>query len=127
METSLFLAQVIGLMLVLMGLAVLARRRSMSALVAELTANSPLLFFTGIIATIIGLLLVLSHNIWEMNYRGVITFFGWVILLKGIIRLWWPEKVAAMVARFHSPKLYSTFSIIAIVIGLWLASIGFGA
>lgn len=45
----------------------------------------------GLMSLILGITSVLLHNVWELNWHVVITIFGWLALLKGIIVLAWPE------------------------------------
>jgi hypothetical protein len=45
----------------------------------------------GLMSLILGITSVLLHNVWELDWHVVITIFGWLALLKGIIVLAWPE------------------------------------
>ncbi len=49
------------------------------------------LFFIGMMAVVVGYLLILHHNIWEFSISVVITIFGWLVFLKGILILSMPE------------------------------------
>lgn len=45
----------------------------------------------GYLSLFLGLISVLLHNIWTMDWHVLITIFGWLALLKGIIVIAWPE------------------------------------
>lgn len=45
----------------------------------------------GYLSLFSGLISVLLHNIWVMNWHVLITVFGWLALIKGIIVIAWPE------------------------------------
>jgi uncharacterized membrane protein HdeD (DUF308 family) len=64
METTLFLAKVFGLYLLVMGLLMPLRRKELSAMIEALADNRPLVFLVGVLVLILGLVLVVSHNVW---------------------------------------------------------------
>lgn len=44
----------------------------------------------SILGIIIGLLHILAHNLWVMDWRIIITLFGWFSLMKGISQFAFP-------------------------------------
>ena len=44
----------------------------------------------SILGIIIGLLHILAHNLWVMDWRILITLFGWFSLMKGISQFAFP-------------------------------------
>ena len=62
----------------------------------QLHRNNSLLFFTPIICFIIGLPVIILHNIWTPDVVGFVTLLGWVTVLKGFLILlnpsWLPKK-----------------------------------
>ena len=40
---------------------------------------------------VFGLAVIISHNIWEMSARVVITVFGWSMAIKGALYMIWPR------------------------------------
>jgi len=49
---------------------------------------------TGIISLLIGLPVIILHNIWTADVLGFITFIGWMTTLKGVVRIAFPSFVA---------------------------------
>ncbi|MCV7069115.1 hypothetical protein H7H51_31435 [Mycolicibacterium farcinogenes] len=45
----------------------------------------------GFMSLFLGLASVLLHNAWELNWHVLITIFGWLALIKGVIVIAWPE------------------------------------
>ena len=125
MEISIFLAKFWGLYLVIMGLSFMANRKSLRRMMA-LISDDGFLYMSGFIALIIGLLSVLAHNIWTSDWRVIITLFGWLSLLKGIMRFVAPDYVMSMGKKFAKNKAFLNISFIAIIIiGLYLTYKGF--
>lgn len=126
MELSLFLAKVLGLYLVIFGLALLYNRASMVKAVNEVFSNSGCALLLAIMTLIVGILLVVSHNVWVMAWPVAITILAWLILLKGVMRLYCPAKAKAWMKKIESGKVYYTITTIALLLGAYLTYIGFG-
>lgn len=103
MRTSEFLAQLIGPLLLVVGLGMLADRDGYRAMAREFLASRALIYIAGLLAFVPGLAIVLTHNVWAFDWRLIITLLGWLSLIGGIFRLVMPSKVvqvgSAMIER----------------------------
>lgn len=61
--------------------------------VANLLHNPPLMFITGFFTLILGILLVVGHNIWVWNWRVIVTLISWIVLIKGISIIVYPHVI----------------------------------
>ena len=93
MDRSKFLSKVIGLYLIIVSAAILTNMQQFITQVNNLVNNAPLMFMTGFCTTIIGLLMVVSHNIWQLSWRFIITFIAWVTLIKGVSIVLYPQYI----------------------------------
>lgn len=125
MQLSLFLAKILGLFIVIVSISLFCHRNVLKSYAVEASKNIPLIYFTGVVALLLGLMLVISHNIWEWNYRGVITLFGWLILIKGLIRLFWPEALQKIVKKAFDSWWMKIIMILFFLAGIYLTYIGF--
>ncbi len=107
MQTSIFLAKLMGPMLFVMGLFVVLRRERMRRVVREFLDSEALIFLSGVITLPVGIAIVISHNVWEANWRVLITLFGWIFILAGIARLAFPDLMK-MVGNTMLEKGYFT-------------------
>lgn len=124
MDLSIFLAKVFAIYMIVTGVALVWRGKTFAAAFSEV-AESPLVtLFSGIIALIIGALLVVSHNIWVMDWPVIITVFSWMSLAKGVMRLWFPHSFLTMTRYFANPKRLSYMGSFVLVMGLVLAYFG---
>jgi len=127
MDISLFLAQVFGIYFVVMGLALVLRGEAIQQTIGEFVSNRALKFFAGIFVLILGILLILTHNIWDGTWRVLITIFAWLTFLKGIFYLLLPVGFFAGLAKVMNRKSwFMGGGLIAILIGAYLLFIGFG-
>jgi hypothetical protein len=103
METSIFLARLMGPAFLIMGLALLVNRKHFFGIVEDVLANRALLYFAGLFALVPGLAIVLVHNVWTLDWRLIVTLIGWLAVIAGALRLLLPHHVsrlgAAMLGR----------------------------
>jgi hypothetical protein len=93
MSTSVFIARLIGPVMLVIGLAVFANQRAFRDIAEEFLASRALLFLSGLLIMPVGLAIVLTHNIWAADGRVMITLFGWLNLIGGAVRLFAPAYV----------------------------------
>ena len=126
METTLFLAKVFGLYLLVMGLLMPLRRKDLSAMIEALADNRPLVFLVGVLVLILGLVLVVSHNVWIAGWPLVITVLAWLVLIKALAYLLLPFEVTARLVRwFNRPAWFTIGGALWAALGLFLVGKGF--
>ncbi len=125
MDTSLLLAKVIGLTLVLISLALLTNKKGID-LLFKVYSNPGTIFITGIFETILGTFMIVIHNIWTLDYRGIITFIGWMLLIRGVGRTLFPSKVMKSLEKFKKMRwIFPSLLVFVFLIGAYLAWVGF--
>ena len=124
MELSVFLAKVLGLYLVIVAPAALLNRRHFPRLIKEFSDSLAMVVFSGFVALVLGLLLVVSHNVWTTDWRVIITLLGWLTLIKGVVRFAFPHKVS----RLWTAAASSWWAVVLVaffIIGVYLTYKGF--
>jgi uncharacterized membrane protein len=126
MDTSLFLARLIGPVLVVLAIGLLTRQDAWRSMAKEFTASRPLLFLSGFLTLLGGLALVNTHNVWEAGWPVIITIFGWLAVIGGIARMLFPDTVVGISERMLNNKTYlSVAGVVEGLIGLWLCYVGY--
>ncbi len=125
MDTSLFLAKFFGMYLLVAGLLWLIRGKSFDRMVEGFLDDPGFVALSGFIALIMGLAIITAHNVWEPNWRVVITIFGYLAALKGVWRLGWPENSMGAVRVMLRNPTRMVLVTICIALGAWLAWVGF--
>lgn len=126
MELSLFLAKALGLYTVIICLAALMWRGRMDTAMRQFEQSKEMFgFLAGAIALMVGLLVVLSHNVWEPNWRGLVTLFGWISILKGILRLFFVDSTMRFSKKLLASNMYVPVMVFFLLIGLYLTYVGF--
>lgn len=128
MEISVFLARVIGLYFVIISLFMLIRHKSAASMLKDFATQRGVLLLNAIITLIIGILLVVSHNLWVADWRVVITIIAWLVLIAGIVRLFTIDATKSIVKWWlkHSDRLIVA-AIVYLIVGIYLLFVSMGA
>lgn len=126
MTESLFLAKLIGLVIIIISGAMLFNKRDVNLLFG-IYKHPEAVFLTGFLEVGLGLSIVLTHNIWVMDFPVVITVIGWMLLIRGVGRTFAPEKVAQALESFKKmgPNVFTGLMFIVLVFGVYLTYMGF--
>ena len=114
-----------GLSIVL--ICLLTRGRFLDDMLVSM-AEPSYLFSAGLMNLVIGIAMVVGHNIWDGSWRVVITVIGYLGLVKGFVILTWPEAMIAMIAMMEgmveSGAIWGQLALAMVFYG-WLAWLGF--
>src|SRR5262245_6321478 len=126
MSTSIFLARLIGPVMALVGVSLLVNEAAFRKMAQEALRSPALIFFTGMILMPVGLAVVLSHNVWALDWRVIITLLGWVAVISGALRIFAPDRVTKVGKNFLARKdIITVAAAIWLVIGAVLCFFGF--
>lgn len=100
MDVSRFLGKVIGIYLVIVSLAMLTHLHQFKNDVSAMVNNESLMLVTGFFTLILGILMVVSHNIWHWNWRILVTLVSWIVLIKGASIIFFPQFIDKLTDLF---------------------------
>lgn len=84
------------------------------------------MFVTGFFTLILGLLMVVSHNIWQWNWRIVITVLSWITLFKGASIIIYPQFIDKTSLLFVQNMSFAYIAAgVDFVLGILLIYFGF--
>ena len=121
MDLTIFFARLWGSFFIIFGLLFIITKQLGKTI--EMTDDKAFVISTGYITLIMGLVTVLLHNVWALNWTIVITILGWSTLIKGIMKIGFPEQIHKQAQRFKKKQLVSAFFLI--LLGLWLMWMSF--
>jgi len=128
METSVFIARILGLCYLVVGAGLLLNRKAFQRVMEDFCKNAALVLYGGMFALIIGIVIILKHNIWAANWTVMITIIGWAALIKGIWIIVFPDMVSKFMQFYQKNKnLLIVHSIAAFIFGAVLTFFGFFA
>jgi hypothetical protein len=126
MQTSIFLARLIGPVMTLVGISLLMNETAFRKMAMEFLRSPALIFFSGMILMPAGLAVVLSHNVWVLNWPVIITLLGWIAVISGALRVFAPDRALKIGKKAIASKEITTVSAAFwLVIGAVLCYFGF--
>ena len=128
MDVSIFLAQVLGIYLVVLSLSLLINVDNFTSIISGIFHNAALQFIIGLNLLIVGTLMVVSHNMWSMSWTVVVTILSWIVFVKGVLYMALPKVVHAIAQPIIGCKMtLYVAGIVNLVLGLFLCYMGFFA
>lgn len=123
MEVSIFFAMWLGLYCLFMALLMAFRRKEIEKVVSGLYSSPTILYLAGAFNLALGLVIAILHPVWMLNWQGVITVLGYLSIVKGVLRMGFPENCKK--CELSMMKYYWVMVGIVAVIGVYLTYYGF--
>jgi hypothetical protein len=119
MDITILTAKILGIYLVISGLFLLAKGKTIPHLLKDFFDHPAIVYLTGVILIFLSSIYLIQYNIWDGTWKTIITAFVWIILLKGLTYIFAPKALNNFaVQKFH--KMFVTYGVIAIAIGAYL-------
>jgi hypothetical protein len=126
MQTSVFLARLLGPLLLAVGVGILLNPNAFRALANEVVRSVTLIYLFGLIDFAAGLAIVLTHNVWVANWPVLITLIGWLMLIRGALRVLIPATIMGYAAKIiRSKQLVPAAGVVTGILGLVLCYFGY--
>lgn len=122
---TIFFAQAMGLYLLIIAIIMLARASYYQAILTHLKVGSSTVVVTAAFGLIVGIIIVLTHNVWIMESEVLVTLLGWALCIKSICWLSIPEFMVKMAHKMYSGSGYYVAALLTGVIGVILSAHGF--
>ena len=132
MEISLFILveQGIGYLLGIVGLSVLLRTKNWIQVLEQVCSwkQKTLMVFTLICSFMyipFGVGIILIHNEWAWSSSVIVTVLGWIIFLKSLTFLFFPEKTEYMKLLVNKGEkfldwFFKAVGVLYVGLGVWI-------
>ncbi|MEM7462765.1 MAG: hypothetical protein AAF362_08775 [Pseudomonadota bacterium] len=126
METSIFIARLIAPVMVAAGAAVLINPKFLNDVAKDIIDNRGLLFMAGIMALVTGVAIVNVHNVWVAGWPVIITIFGWLAIVGGVVRIVFPDLAIAMAEKMLTNEPLTRIIAVGVTLfGLWFGWVAY--
>lgn len=127
MIQTIYLARVLGLSLIALGLIIAVRRHYYIAVYPTIVTERMTRMVFSTFALIGGLLLALHDPLWQTLPAIVISLIGWMAVAEALVYLALPDDhLTRLIAMFNKPVAYVFGGVLAVILGVYLTVIGFG-
>lgn len=127
MQVSVFLARLLGPLLLLPGVGLLVNPRGFRTMASEVVGSVTLVYLFGLIDFAAGLAIVLVHNVRTVNWRVLITLIGWLLLIRGAARILITDTLMGYAKVIRKKQLYPVSGGVLVILGLVLCYFGYVA
>ncbi len=102
MSTSQFIAGMIGPVFMAIAAFMVIRRDAFGEFARAAVSDRPVIFLAGVLLLIAGVAIVQAHNLWTDDWRVIITLLGWLGVLGGVGRIFFPDFAKPIVDYIKS-------------------------
>lgn len=118
--STIAIAQVLGIFFVIAGISIVANGKATAAAVEESAQNKGILFMWGILALLVGAVIVVFNNVWISGLTLLVTILGWLALIKGTFILLLPGVAASLYKKCGKSNVLVVAGVVMVVLGLVL-------
>ncbi|PQJ68827.1 hypothetical protein [Polaribacter butkevichii] len=123
MENSIFLAKFWGYYLLIFFVILSFNPKRIRQIFNDLE-DQKFLIILSFLSIIIGLINILLHNIWQPNWKLIITLIGWSSLLIGLFLFIFPKRTINWL-KFVNIKFVQVIYTLLFLVGIYLLNIGY--
>jgi len=125
METSILIAKIFATVYLSFSLGLLFSSKYYKEKLPKLVDNSSYLILGGFMAIVFGFLILEFHNYWNSDWTIVITIFGWLSLLKGIILIVFPRLFTGYTSTILKAENQKYILMLILIMGGFFGYFGF--
>ena len=123
MLVSNFLAALWGTFFVIVPLSLLIKPERIQEWISVIE-KSVIAYISGIVCFILGTATIMMNNVWEKDWKTLVTVLGWLAVLRGIMFIFWTEESIRFCQKIKD-KNWIQYVVFAVLI-VGLASTYFG-
>jgi len=123
MDISIFLAKFWGWYLLIFFLILSLNPKRIKQIFNDLE-DEKFLIISAFIAIVFGLLNVMFHNVWEPNYKVIITLIGWLSLFLGLALFMFPKQTVTLL-KVINIKMVQVIYTLLFMVGLFLLNVAY--
>ncbi len=126
MQRSIYLAKLLGPVLVVIGLGILLNGPVYLAMAKQFLNSHALIYLSGVLTMLGGIALVHAHHEWKGDWRTIITIVGWLGIIGGLVRVLVPQYVETYGMSVLAQPVYMVIvGFVVLVAGAMLVYFGY--
>lgn len=119
MDITLLTAKILGVYLVVSGLFLILRGKTIPHMLKDFFDHPAVVYLTGIILIFLSSMYLIQYNIWDGTWKALVTLFAWLVMVKGLTYIFLPHALNEMaIKKFKG--VFGVYGLIAIIVGLYL-------
>ena len=123
MQNAMWLASIFGPFLMIVGIWMLFYHDNMMKVVTSMKNTPGIMYLSGVMNLMVGLTVVSLYNMWNWNLPLLVTLFGWVILIRGLMAFFVPQYL--LKRTMNDSKTLKVKGVILLVWGFFMCWLAF--
>lgn len=91
MQNAMGMASIFGPFLVIVGIWMLFYHANMMKVITSVKTTPGVMYMMGVVNVLIGLTVLNQFNMWAWGLSLLVTIFGWVVLIRGLLGFFMPQ------------------------------------
>lgn len=125
METTIIITRIFATVWIAFGLGMLMSPKFYKEEIGKLLVTPSFIFLSGFLGIIFGVIITTTHHYWENDWRMIITIFGWIALIKGILLIIAPKQAEGFRYSLLKPENTKKIAYLLLVLGAVFGYLGF--
>ena len=125
MESSVVIAQIFAVAYLAFATGLVVSKEYYQTNIPKLIASPTYVLLGGFVTTVLGMLIVIYHNVWEANWTVLITIIGYIMLIEGVLLLVAPKSAHIFGPLVQAGKMWVVYLPVAVALGVLFAYFGF--
>src|SRR5579871_4546065 len=123
MQPAVLIARLVGPVFVALGLGILLNASFYAAAITEAVHSPTLIYLSGVAAR---LAVLNAHSAWPADWRVIVTIFGWLCVVGGVMRIVLPQLTASLATALYSgPTRLAIVGAVVLILGGYLSFEGY--
>ena len=126
MPPVVFIARIVGPLFVVLGLGCLLNQTVYADMIGQAVLIPVLINLSGLMAFTAGVAMLNGYHAWTADWRVIITIFGWLLVIAGVVRIVFPAAAAvAAITVYSGPFAIAIVGVIVLLLGAWVSFEGY--
>ncbi|TSC70771.1 MAG: hypothetical protein CEO12_147 [Parcubacteria group bacterium Gr01-1014_46] len=119
MDVSLLTLKILSIYLVVSGLFLLFKQKSIPHLLNDFFGHPATVYLTGVILVFLSSMYLIQYNLWDGTWKTLVTLFAWLVLVKGLVYIFAPKTLSEGIVRKYR-GFFGFYGVAAILVGAYL-------
>jgi len=116
---------IFGPIFIVMSVWIFFHMNKLDAIVVSMRASPGLIYLSAFFTLLIGTSILSMYRAWDLHLALLVTLLGWLSFIKGVMLLFYPEKLFLLSEKFMQPKILTISAIVYFFWGIGLLALPF--
>ncbi len=117
---TIIIAQILGIFFAVLGVSLIFNSKGVKTAIEASVENKGILLLWGILALLIGAVIIIFNNVWTSGMPLLVTILGWLAFVKGVFILIFSDAAGSLYRKFNKSNMLVFVGVVVLIVGLVL-------